>query len=340
MSTSPTSTTQPPEKGKVSISTLKKQDEKVLEGDAAARRSLNALSITSDFVSALIQHPGAHGDHESMVVAARAMILSADHTTQQLVDDIGLKKIPWAKYRIMKMVSGAVADRWAASSRLSSDHEASADVSHLLPVWLEIARHDLPDLTFDEPADSNRVALQVALLDAMQPVMQQISIFDMFHDPLKAAMHVRDLITSMAQSSVDELVGKDASQRSRNQLLQSLLRNAGTIYAAAWRRHAEDTVEDLKQMTKDQQTLILEMNADGLPLKTIDDSFIDSYTKLVEMAQYLSGPKPPLEAEITPASVSAAEYFGPDTEDISSSSVPSTFDNDLDSREARVQSTA
>lgn len=338
MSTSSSNSGASSEKTRVSLSALRTEDTKVFEGDAAARRSLNALSITSDLVSALIHHPGALGDHDSMVSAARSMLSSADQTTQQLVQDIGLGRIPWAKYRIMKMVSSAVAARWTASARQSVDQEASADVSDLLPVWREIALNNLPELTFDDPADSNRVALQVALLDAMQPVMEQISIFDMFHDPIKAATRVRDLITSMAQSSVDDLVGKDTSARSRNQLLQSLLRNAGTIYAAAWRRHAEDTVESLKGMSKDQQTLILELNADGLPLKTIDDSFIDSYTKLVEMAQYLSSPKP--SAEVEAPSVSANEYFGPETDDYSPEVPFVTPENDSEFRDSRVQSTA
>lgn len=345
-------------KGSVSLAGLRQQNDKVSQADAGSRRSLNALSITSDIVAALIRNPGPRGDHDSMVNAARAMLRSADQTTQQLVLDMGLKSIGWAKYRIMKMVTSAVATRWGMTSDDGKDVKTNADVSDLLPVWREIAKHDFPDLVHDEPADNNRVALQVSLLDAMAPVMREIAVFDMFHPPETAAIHARDVITAYAQASMEALIEPEISQRSRNQLLQSLLRNAGEIYASTWRRHAEDTVDSLKAMTKTQQTMALEMNPDGLPLTSVDAAFADSYSRLVEMVHYLSGPKPEVQAALkevassTPAAGShipptGSDYLGSDDEEITpssiSASIPSTypsFDVDMDLRDARVQSAA
>ena len=341
------------EKRPVSMVALKQNNEKA---DAASRRALNALSVTSDIVSALIRNPGTQGEHESLVNAARTMLRSADSTTQQLVAKLGLGGIDWAKYRLMKIVTSAVALQWSKTASDGNDTQPSADVSALLPVWLEIATHDLPLLIHDEPADNNRVALQIALLDAMTPVMREIDVFDMFHLPEVAALEARDLITAYAQTAVNTLVEPEVSQRSRNQLLQSLLRKAGDIYASVWRRHAEDVVENLKSMTPTQQKLVLEMNPEGLPLAPIQEAFAESYNRAIDMLLYLSVPKPAAQAvvksevpSVPDASVppTVNNYFANDTDEILSSSITSparnsyaSFEDDLDMQETRVQSAA
>lgn len=292
---------------KVSLVGRRREEEASASGDAAARRAINSLSVTSSIISALIQHPGPGGDHESLVNAARTMLRNSDEVTQRLLVDLKMEGLGWAKYRTLKMVTAAVAEAWITSAK--DGGTASADVTSLLPVWREIASHSLPELVFDEPAESTRVAIQCALLDAMEPVMRAISIFDMFRDPKQSALHARDKITAFAQVALDQLVDQHASTRSRHQLLQSLLRNAGTIYASAWRRHADDTVGDLMAMEPSQQKLTLEMNPEGLPLVAIDEAFSESFAKLVDMVHFLSSPKTSPKAE-------AREALTPSSEDL------------------------
>lgn len=274
----------------VSLAEITRQNRQKEEGDAAARRALNALAVTSHLVSALIEHPGALSNHDSMVKAAREMIKSGDATSQAIVEELGLGGISWAPYRIMRMVSEAVASRWAASARNGAP---TADVSDLLPVWREISSCTLPELSYEAPAGEPAAALRIALLDAMQPVMQEISIFDMLHDPKEAAAHARDHILVTAQRALAAFAAEPMSDRSKSMLMQTLLRNGGAIYASAWRRHAEDTIDDLQRMDKGQQTAIIEANRGGLPLEPIDEAFEGSFIKLVEMVQYLSAPKVP-----------------------------------------------
>lgn len=333
----------------VNLAQLSEQSEKLLQGDASARRSLNALSVTSDLVIALIEHPGAKGSAESVVEAARSMVMSANDRTRELVEDLGLGEIGWARYRVMKMVSSAVSERWKTSAK--ANNEPSADVTDLMPVWKELAKHDLPTLTFDDPADQSRVALQVALLDAMEPVLKEISIFDMFRDPKEAALSARNLMTSTVKEALYGLGGQSMSARSRNQLMQSLLRNAGTIYAAAWRQHASDTVQDLQSMDTVRQRALVEMHQEvgGFPIKPIEDAFSASFMKLVEMVEYLADPKAvaahqnvatvqhqqpaakPSNDELPPSDA----YFEPDVMD----PMPS-FSDHLDANEPQVRSSA
>lgn len=256
-------------------------------GDATSRRALNALAVTSNLVAALIEHPGPNSDHESMVDAARTMLRCADQTTQALVEDLGLGGLPWARHRIMRMVAGAVADRWSTTSRQGG--MPSADVSAFIPVWKEMASQQLPAIVIEDPAIEAMASLRIAMLDAMQPVMREVAIFDMLHDPKKAAAHARDTILAASQKALTALLALEpVSERSRGLMMQALLRNAGSIYASSWRRHAEDTVGNLQAMDLMQQTAVIESNKDGLTLHPIDCAFEGSFVKLVEMVQFLS----------------------------------------------------
>lgn len=260
------------------------------EGDAAARRALNALAVTSSMVSALIEHPGPDSDHQSMVNAARTMLRCADDSKQALMETLSLQSIPWAPYRLMRLVSAAVAERWSTSARLGTP---TADVSNFMPVWQEVATHALPEMIIDPPAPEASAALRIAMLDAMQPVMEEIAIFDMLHSDKSAATHARDVILLGAHRALASLAADPMSERSKSMLMQTLLRNGGRIYASAWRRHAEDTIERLQSMTKQAQVALLESHPTGLPLAPIDEAFEGSFVKLVEMVQYLAAPRMP-----------------------------------------------
>lgn len=274
----------------VSLSDAAREQAARLEGDAATRRALNALAVTSNLVSALIQHPGPNSTHASMVQAAREMLGSAHQTSQELVEKLQLGTLDGAPYRVMRLVSSAVADRWSATSR---EGAPKADVSDFMPVWVMLAQEDLPKMVIDKPATEPAAALRIAMLDAMQPVMHAISVFDMLHDLKEAAAHARDTMLVAAQGALAQLSADPMSDSSKSMLMQSLLRNAGAIYASAWRRHSEDTVDELQGMEKAEQAAILEKYPTGLPLEPIDEGFQSSFVKLVEMVQYLAAPKAP-----------------------------------------------
>lgn len=279
-----------PRASQPSLSELTREFRAKEEGDAAARRALNALAVTSSMVSALIEHPGPDSDHQSMVSAARTMLRCADESKEALMDSLCLQSIPWAPYRLMRLVSSAVAERWSTSARLG---QPSADVSSFLPVWQEVAQHALPEMIIEPPAAEASAALRIAMLDAMQPVMEEISIFDMLHSDKFAATHARDVILMGAHRALATLAAEPMSDRSKSMLMQTLLRNGGRIYASAWRRHAQDTIERLQGMPKQAQLSLLEANPSGLPLAPIDESFEGSFVKLVEMVQYLAAPRMP-----------------------------------------------
>src|SRR5262245_43890710 len=116
--------------GSVRLSQMTRQFREQEEGDAAARRALNSLAVTSALVNALIEHPGPDSEHAAMVRAAQMMLKAADGATQTLIQDLQLQNVSWAQYRVMRMVSSAVAVRWGATARAG---EPRADVSDLLP---------------------------------------------------------------------------------------------------------------------------------------------------------------------------------------------------------------
>lgn len=285
----------------VSVGALRKDDEKVLQGDASTRRSLNALAVSSSLMNALIRSPGPGAPHGAMVKGTQEMMTSANATTEELVAALRLGNVPWARYRILRMVAAAVAEQWTVSALDGQSGSPSADVRHLIPAWLEIAKHDAPEPVYEDAADNSRVALQVALLDAMEPVVREIGIFDMLHSEQEAAVHAKDVISSAVQASMANLLDAAASNRSRNQLLQALLRNAGTIYASAWRHHAQDVVDQLRQMDKAGQQMVAEMHPEGLPLEEVDEAFAGTYSRLVEMVQFLGdAPEPVMVANRLP----------------------------------------
>lgn len=276
---------------KSTFADLDRRDEIARQSEHMARKSLNALSVTSSIVNALVQHPGPGSDHTFMVSAAKAMLEQADGMSQQLLTHLGLDAIPWAKYRLMRMTTEAVAGRWIATAKVKGSEAApDPNIATFLPVWLEMARHELPTFQFDEPPDDERVMMQICVLDAMQPVLQEIAAFDMFHNHAKAAMHAKQQILEAANQAMAELLPADASRRAHAQLLQGLLRNAGTAYASNWRRCAGDLVEELLLLSVSDQERAVAQHPDGWPLVKIDEGFREIFAKLTDMVAFLAQP--------------------------------------------------
>lgn len=294
------------------FSDLDKRDEVARQSEASARRSLNALAVTSSIVKALVQHPGPVGEHGSMVQAAKTMLDQADEMATRLTSRLELASVPWARYRIMRMTTEAVSNRWISSARESGT--PSADISDFLPVWREMAKHDLPSFQFTEPSKDERVMMQVSVLDSMQPVLQEIAIFDLFHDPVTAAMHAREQIVGAANEAVAELLPPNASRQAQAQLLEALLRNAGSVYASNWRRFSEEVVDRLQPMTVEQQEQEVAARPGGWPLDAVDERFRSTFDKLVDMVAFLSRPMEPSKAiEDQPKS---ADAFASATEQV------------------------
>ena len=80
--------------------------------DQSARRSINALDVSSSLVSALIRNPGPAGSRQAVVIAAKTMLRSADEATHRLLAALDMQAVPWAQYRVMKAVTQAVSDTW------------------------------------------------------------------------------------------------------------------------------------------------------------------------------------------------------------------------------------
>jgi hypothetical protein len=256
--------------------------------DQDIKRSINALVVSSHLVSALIRNPGPMCPHKSMVDAAKIMLAESDEVTIQLLSYLSLDEIPSAKYKIMRMVIQAVSDKW----RSSSDNNApSADVKAMIPVWKEIATHNLPLEFIDEQPKENYIFKQIALLSAMHPVLREIDVFDLFNDPKKAAIHARDQIIAISENSIDEIAGPAATEDSKKQLLSSLLTNAGTIYSSAWRKHANSILSEMRALPPKEQHHFVVSHPDGFSLDEIDRAFVDSFKKLVELVKFLAPSK-------------------------------------------------
>lgn len=267
---------------------LQQRDQAALAAEAMSRRALNALTMTSSIVNALIENPGSAGDSQSLVKAARTMLNSADETANRLLAELKLDNVNWGRFRLMRLATEAVSTRWSASAR--SDDEPSADVSMFMPVWHELAKLDLPAIQYEDPAEDDRLALQIAILEAIQPVMQEIAVFDMFNDPVKAAVHARTQMLAAVDQSLAELMPNPDSKRAFKLLQHALLRNAGTVYASSWRKEAKDLLDELVVMTPQERKDAVGQHPGGWPLKPIDEGFQIAFVKLTEMVSYLAAP--------------------------------------------------
>lgn len=270
------------------FSELQQRDQAALEAEALSRRALNALTMTSSIVNALIESPGPTGDGETLVKAARAMLGSADETANRLGSELGLGNINWSRFRLMRLATEAVSARWTTSARMEG--EPSADVSMFIPVWHEMAKQELPSIQYDDPAEDDRVALQIAILEAMMPVMQEIAIFDMFRDPLKSAIHAREQMLEAVNQSMAELMPQPDSKMAFKMLQHALLRNAGTVYASSWRKESEAVLKMLDKLTPREQLEEPEKHPGGWPIEPVDEGFQISFAKLTEMVSYLAAP--------------------------------------------------
>lgn len=279
------------DKSRVSLAETTKEYQAGRDAEASARRSLNSLSVTHRLMSALVKYPGHKAGHDLMVESARTLLNSSNATTEALVKELNLDVFPWARHTIMRIVSGAVADQWEATAQV--DGKPSADMSAFLPAWKEIARHNLPENIYQDPAPDNAAALRIAMLDAMQPVLKEILAFDMFHEPSQASSHAKNLILRSSQRALGDLVVEPMTDRSKSLMMQSLLRVAGSIYSSCWRNYAVEVHAEMIAMTPRQQREFLEKNNGLIPLDKVDLAFSDSYSKQIEMVQYLSAVKSP-----------------------------------------------
>ena len=133
----------------------------------------------------------------------------------------------------------------------------------------------------------------------MQPVMAEISIFDMFHDPSKAALHARSQILLAVNESLAELMPDRSSKLAVKLLQHALLRNAGAVYASSWRKEAGDVIDFLMPMSETQRTQELAKHPGGAwSLKEIDEGFRIAFAKLTEMVSYLATPMQDPVAEV------------------------------------------
>lgn len=268
--------------GKVSRSQL---NEVSTEQEIAVRRSLNALEMSSNLISALIRNPGPLGPQESIVDAAKTMLKSSDAATQDLISRLGLGDSPSAHYSVMRAVSQAVSDRWRSTSHQPSP---SADVSDLLPVWVEMAKMEIPFKPATYQGMDDHVSLKIALLDAMLPIIREISVSDLFHDPKLAALHARSQIMGASEVVLRGLITGNVSVESKQLLKAALLKNAGSIYASAWRRQADEVGMEFKRMSEEERFAAFEKHQKGYPLAKVDASFVSSFKRLTELVQFLT----------------------------------------------------
>lgn len=256
-----------------------------VQREKEVRRALNALDMASGLVSALIRHPGPSGPHENIVGAARAMLRSSDEHTQLLLKRLGLADVPWAQFKVMKAVNQAVADKWRASS---DERNPNADVSDLLPVWEMLVKHPSPEKVHEDEPQDLRLAIQLSLLEAISPVLREINVWSLEHEPMAAAIKARDQILLVAMQSSRQLLGPSPTPDAHRLMTSALVKYGGTLYAAAWRKHAERLSRDIKAQPPERQRLILERYAKGFPLDDLESSFKASFGKLTELVNFLA----------------------------------------------------
>jgi hypothetical protein len=253
--------------------------------DEGARRQLNALRVTSNIVSALIRFPGPASNHDQAVAAARAMVQSAQRTTSGLIDDLGIGDEPWKQFRVMQLVSEVVAANW----RSTASHGApDASVEHMRPVWAALAEFDLPEDPGEQLVEDELIAIRIAVLEAMAPITREVGVASLFHDPGSAARHARDVILAACYDIRARLGGEQAGSSASLQLLTSLLRNAGAIYAAAWRRHGEAILTGLRGLPAEERAERIAAHPDGFPLNQIDAAFTEAFGRLADMVEHLA----------------------------------------------------
>jgi hypothetical protein len=285
----PESETPPPRSG-VSFRALSEAQAGVFASNADVRRMLNTLGMAAPMVNALIQHPGAKGEYATLVQSAQAMLREANTASRFLIDELGMGRADWAQYKMLRLMTSAVADRWRTTAR--EDGTPTPSIANLLPVWVALAHESTPDPAYDDPPDDDAIAGAIALLDAMRPVMGAIDRFDLFHDPAEAAKQAKDLIVSASTQALHMLLPEGAADRSRRQLHQALLRNAGNIYASSWRKLSEQVVSDLKSLPPAEQEARVRNHPGGFPLTQVNDGFAASFSQLVDILMTKARPEP------------------------------------------------
>jgi hypothetical protein len=241
--------------------------------------------MASSLVSALIRHPGPNDRHENIVGAAREMLKSSDENTQRLLSILGLTDVPWAQFRVMKAVTQAVADKWRASA---DANRPSADVADLMPVWELLMQRPCPEKVLDDEPRDVRLAVQLALLEAMHPVIREIAVWSLEHDPTTAAVNARDRILDASVRSARSLLGADPSPDAHRMMTSALVRYGGTLYAAAWRKYAEKLASNIKGLPPERQKALMSQHVNGFPLAELDAAFTASFNKLIELVNFLT----------------------------------------------------
>ena len=257
--------------------------------DAVVRRALNAIGVTGSIMEALVDHPGLSGAPEDMVKAARTMLDASCKAAADIMNILGLaeNQAPWIYHQALRAATFVVSRQWRTRTQ-SGQH--SADVSAYLPAWIEVMNTEIAQREFPPDAPDDEIAVKVAMLDAMSQIMPEMAIFNFFRDENEnmhaACAAVFDAVMTSAQS----LSPANASDESRRLLLAALIRNAGSLYAAAWRNHAREIVDELMAMDTKTQNAYIRSKLGGFPIAPVEQTFRSNFARLADMVRHIATP--------------------------------------------------
>jgi hypothetical protein len=236
----------------------------------------------------------AEAARSNAISDARQMLRATTEASSALMEALGIQNEAWTKFQITRNVSAAVSQRWQQTA--SEPGGPRASVMDLVPVWAAIADQELAQMVFDRPADDDRTALTIAVLEAMRPVVDEVRKFDFFRDASACESRARDRILGAAHAVATSIAPQSASEHSKRQLLRTLIVNAGQLYATAWRRQGEAVIGELMALPPQTVRERFAANPEGFPLDEVEREFDESFARLTNLAGALARPQAAPEA--------------------------------------------
>lgn len=220
------------------------------------RKVCNFIKQTSSVHGAAVMT-----SHDPLVLAKTIANVS-DHVAKRL----GLMTAPVAAF-VMPMVTEAVALIVADTARygdgLDTLEKESTRIVDSIVQTIKLKTIDkIIETEFPSDMDST-FAVRISAAVALAQVATEIEGFDFYASSAECLKEAARVVSRGVMGTVAELTPRAASDADKAVFAQSMLRSAGNIYAAVWKREAKEVVQTIRDATPPQRAAIISSLTSG-----------------------------------------------------------------------------
>lgn len=255
-----------------------------------ARKACATLKVTSSIMNAIVVHPGADCDDDTLSKTTRDLMQRAKVLAQCAVDVLKVRSDTrnYAAYMTMLRLQAAevVSTQWRMAHVAGKKPLTEGQIARLYETLVDTEMFAELGDPASVPEDLSLTTIQrLALLSTTPEIHQAVNSFDYFAPQPEQLIHKAvDQIKQATDEGMQKLLGSAASDATRAVIAQSLIEKNGSLYAANYRAVARRDVMALQEMQADERARHLYVHRQtGLPTDHINSGFRRIASRMIDM---------------------------------------------------------